>query len=123
MYDSGDGSPPLYQMVEEYANDQDIWVRDFLLSIRKMQANGYGEGDPNSTKGITRQILGSQDFPENHQKTLFATFSDAAEKPSKNPKKPSAAPGNFEKPLKNLPAAPQNHQKTVPGYIFMSLGL
>ena len=34
-----------------------------------------------ATKGVTRQTLGSQDFLENSQKTLFATFSDAAKKP------------------------------------------
>ena len=55
---------------------------------------------------VTRQTLRSQDFPENPQKTLFATFSDAAKKPSKTLKKLPAAPGNFEKPSKNPPAAP-----------------
>jgi hypothetical protein len=44
-------------------------------------------------KKNSRQLRG-RGFPmptKNHQKTL---------------KKPSAAPGNFEKPSKNLPAAP-----------------
>ena len=45
-----------------------------------------------------RQILGSQDFPENPQKSLFATFSDAAEKPSKNP-----PPEILKNPQKTLP--------------------
>ena len=71
---------------------------------------------------VTRQTLRSQDFPENLQKTLFATFSDAAKKPSKNPKKLSAAPGHFEKSLKNLPAAPKKRQKTLPGDIFEGFG-
>ena len=44
---------------------------------------------------ITRQTLGSQDFPENHQKTIFATFSDAAKKPSKNLKKTFRRPWKF----------------------------
>ena len=53
--------------------------------------------------------------------------------PTKNPqktiKKPSAAPGNFEKPSKNPPAAPQNvkntkknHKQTFPGDIFEGFG-
>ena len=35
---------------------------------------------------ITRQILGSRDFPEN-QKKVFECLSNANKKPSKNPKK------------------------------------
>ena len=44
---------------------------------------------------VTRQTLRSQDFLENLQKTLFATFSDAAKKPSKNPKKTFRRPRKF----------------------------
>ena len=44
---------------------------------------------------ITRQILGSQDFPENPQKTLFESFSNANKKPSKNPKKTLRRPRKF----------------------------
>ena len=47
---------------------------------------------------ITRQNLGNQDFSENTQKNCFGPFSNAAEKPLKNP---AAAPGNGEKPSKN----------------------
>ena len=41
---------------------------------------------------------------------------------SKNHKQFSAAPGNFEKPSKNLPAASKERQKTLRGDIFMSFG-
>ena len=69
---------------------------------------------------ITRQTLGSQDFPENPQKSLFESFSNANKKPSKNPKKTSAAHGNFEKPL---PRPRKTFKKSLPGNIFMSFGL
>merc|ERR1712110_1391209 len=35
---------PLYKVVEEYANDQDKWVKDFLIALRKVQHNGYAQG-------------------------------------------------------------------------------
>jgi len=42
--DSGDGRP-LHAVVEDYAKNQDLWVRDFLIAVEKMQHNGYAEGD------------------------------------------------------------------------------
>ena len=44
---------------------------------------------------ITRQTLGSQDFPENLQKTIFATFADAAKKPSKKHQQTFRRPWKF----------------------------
>ena len=71
---------------------------------------------------VTRQTLGSPDFPKNPQKTLFGTFFNG-------PKKPSRAPEDIEKPSKNPPAAPENVEKpwknpkkTLPGNIFEGFG-
>merc|ERR1712176_1127585 len=36
---------PLHAVVEDYAKNQDLWVRDFLIAVEKMQHNGYAEGD------------------------------------------------------------------------------
>ena len=36
-----EGSTPLHEIVEEYANDQDAFVRDFIPVFEKMLANGY----------------------------------------------------------------------------------
>ena len=64
---------------------------------------------------ITRQTLGSQDFPENPQKTLFATFSDAAKNPSKNPQKNPPPPLEILKNLqKTLPRPPKTIKKPSP---------
>merc|ERR1712100_650077 len=43
-YPGGNGKP-LHAIVEDYAKDQDPWVNDFLIAIRKMQHNGYAKGD------------------------------------------------------------------------------
>ena len=40
-----EGSTPVYQVFEEYAQDQDKWVQDFLPTYQKMLANGYADGD------------------------------------------------------------------------------
>ena len=37
------GSEPLYQIFEEFADNQDNWVRDFKGSFEKMLSNGYGD--------------------------------------------------------------------------------
>ena len=40
-----EGSTPLHQIVEEYAEDQDAWIRDFIPALEKMLANGYESTD------------------------------------------------------------------------------
>ena len=35
------GSTPLYQIMEEYANDQTAWINDFIPAMEKMLHNGY----------------------------------------------------------------------------------
>ena len=35
------GSTPMYQIMEEYANDQTAWINDFVPALEKMLANGY----------------------------------------------------------------------------------
>ena len=35
------GSTPLYQIMEEYANDQTAWINDFIATMEKMLRNGY----------------------------------------------------------------------------------
>jgi len=32
----------MYQIVEQYADDQNIWIDDFIASLEKMLANGAG---------------------------------------------------------------------------------
>ena len=32
-------------VVKEYANDQQKWIDEFPIVLRKMQANGYDEGE------------------------------------------------------------------------------
>ena len=36
-------STPLYQVFEEYATDQDAWIREYLPAHEKMISNGYYE--------------------------------------------------------------------------------
>ena len=31
---------PLYQIIEEYADNQDLWYQDFLTALDKMSMNG-----------------------------------------------------------------------------------
>jgi len=31
----------MYEIVEQYADDQNIWIDDFIPSLEKMLANGY----------------------------------------------------------------------------------
>ena len=45
MYEEPAGSKPLYQVVEEYADDQNAWIEDFIPTMEKMMSNGYGEND------------------------------------------------------------------------------
>ena len=35
--------PPLYKIVEEFADDQKAWMNEFVISMEKMLANGYSE--------------------------------------------------------------------------------
>ena len=37
-----DGSEPLHEIFEEYAQDQGKWISDFIPTFEKMLANGYG---------------------------------------------------------------------------------
>ena len=39
------GSGPLFQVLEEYADNQSSWINDFVGSFVKMQENGYGPND------------------------------------------------------------------------------
>ena len=39
------GTTPLYQMVEEYAHDQNRWMEDFVPTMEKMMSNGYNNDD------------------------------------------------------------------------------
>ena len=36
-----DGDKPLHKIFEDYANDQNRWVKDFMPTLEKMLANGY----------------------------------------------------------------------------------
>ena len=36
------GSTPLHQIFEEYASNQQKWLDDFVPTLEKMLANGYG---------------------------------------------------------------------------------
>ena len=60
---------------------------------------------------VTRQILGFQDFAQNHPKTLICDFSNAGQKPSKNL---PAIPKKVEKPSKNPP--PEGFLKVFEGF-------
>ena len=40
-----EGSTPLHQIVEEYAEDQDAFIRDFIPTLEKMLSNGYDSSD------------------------------------------------------------------------------
>ena len=58
-------------------------------------------------KHLVEKIKKNENLGKNElAATARQRLSNANKKPSKNPKKPSAAPGNFEKPSKTLPAAP-----------------
>ena len=40
-----EGSTPLHEIVEEYADDQDAFIRDFIPALEKMLSNGYESSD------------------------------------------------------------------------------
>ena len=40
-----EGSTPLYQIVEEFADDQDAWIRAFIPTLEKVLSNGYQAND------------------------------------------------------------------------------
>jgi hypothetical protein len=50
-------STPVYQIVEEYADSQAAWIRDFVPAFEKMLANGYVATDlavgPDQWTGVT----------------------------------------------------------------------
>ena len=50
------GSTPLKDIYEEYADDQDAWIRDFVPTLVKMLANGYDQSElraaPDQWSGI-----------------------------------------------------------------------
>ena len=60
---------------------------------------------------LARYILGYQDFAQNLPKTLICDFSNAGQKPSKNP---LAIPKKLEKPSKNPP--PEGFLKVFEGF-------
>lgn len=39
------GSTPLHEIVEEYADSQEAWIRDFVPALEKMLSNGYAQQD------------------------------------------------------------------------------
>lgn len=39
------GSTPLHEILEEYADSQSNWIRDFVPTLEKMLANGYASGE------------------------------------------------------------------------------
>ncbi len=41
LLERGDKGKPLWQRVEAYADDQELWLKDFSNSLFKMQTNGY----------------------------------------------------------------------------------
>ena len=79
----------------------------------------------NGPKNKNRKKSGRKKFKKTKilkKRTRGNCEAEAFQCQQKTFKKPSAAPGNFEKPLKNHPAAPQNPQKTLPGDIFEGFG-
>jgi len=40
-----EGNLKLYQLIEQYAHDQDLWAADFARTFTKMLSNGYAEGE------------------------------------------------------------------------------
>ena len=54
-YPAGSGTP-LYQIFEEFAADNQIWVDEFVHALEKMLSNGYNDDDltlgPDQYSGI-----------------------------------------------------------------------
>ena len=49
------GSTPLYIIMEEYANDQTVWINDYMQTMEKMMRNGYPKGlnkAPDHNEGV-----------------------------------------------------------------------
>jgi hypothetical protein len=54
------GSKPLYQIVEEFAEDKEKWLDVFVPTLEKMLRNGYGDGQLRDNGGINElQVTGS----------------------------------------------------------------
>ena len=50
---------PVYQIVEEFIDDHDIWPKDFLDAYQQMLSNGYEyleDGPQNSWWGLYKNI-------------------------------------------------------------------
>ena len=43
--EKGKKGMPLWKRVEKYADNNQMWMKDFSRSFKKMQENGYGSGD------------------------------------------------------------------------------
>jgi len=46
------GSTPLYQLVEEFAEDKEKWLEVFVPTLEKMLRNGYGDGELRDNGGV-----------------------------------------------------------------------
>merc|ERR1712151_795421 len=54
------GSTPLYQIVEEFAEDKEKWLAVFVPTLEKMLRNGYADGQLRDNGGINGlQVTGS----------------------------------------------------------------
>merc|ERR1712048_796023 len=46
------GATPLYQIVEEFAEDKEKWLEVFVPTLEKMLRNGYGDGELRDNGGV-----------------------------------------------------------------------
>jgi len=51
------GSTPLYQIVEEFAEDKKKWLDVFVPTMEKMLRNGYGDGELRNNGGVNGLLV------------------------------------------------------------------
>lgn len=53
----GPSGEKLYELVEEFAEDQNTWIIDFVRAFEKMLSNGYDDLSPTSFSFVTEPSL------------------------------------------------------------------
>jgi len=70
------GSTPLYQVVQEYADEQAKFISDFAPALEKMLSNGYSDSDLQSApaNGMSGYSCPFQ-IKSDHQRSYVCTFN------------------------------------------------
>eukprot|EP00927_Polykrikos_kofoidii_P074379 TRINITY_DN70365_c0_g1_i1.p1 TRINITY_DN70365_c0_g1~~TRINITY_DN70365_c0_g1_i1.p1 ORF type:complete len:716 (+),score=97.82 TRINITY_DN70365_c0_g1_i1:89-2236(+) len=78
MLESPIGSTPLFEIMEEYADHQDNWIRDFVPALEKMLANGYTAGDLTDGPDHWSDVVCPEQDSQESAHRFWACYSQAS---------------------------------------------